>query len=165
MARVPLAAGAILAALTCAEGHSTGRSIDSSPPNSTRDSASTLSTGVLRGQEAAPLVVGEKYLVTPFPNILHALDLADPGTTRWSFEPQPLSAAQGVACCDLVNRGAAYKAGRVFFSTLGNHTVAVDAATGKELWRTKLGGGAGVTPGRTPGSVDGAGSSRCSACS
>lgn len=138
MARVPLAAGAILAALTCAEGHSTGRSIDSSPPNSTRDSASTFSTGVLRGQEAAPLVVGETmYLVTPFPNILHALDLADPGTTRWSFEPQPLSAAQGVACCDMVNRGAAYKAGRVFFSTLGNHTVA----------------------------VDGAGSSRCSACS
>jgi PQQ-dependent dehydrogenase (methanol/ethanol family) len=100
----------------------------------------TFSTGVLRGQEAAPLVVGETmYLVTPFPNILHALDLADPGTTRWSFEPKPLSAAQGVACCDVVNRGAAYEAGRVFFNTLDNHTVAVDAATGKELWRTKLG--------------------------
>jgi PQQ-dependent dehydrogenase (methanol/ethanol family) len=100
----------------------------------------TFSTGVLRGQEAAPLVVGQTmYVVTPFPNILHALDLTNPGATRWSFRPKPLSAAQGVACCDVVNRGAAYADGRVFFNTLDNHTVAVDAETGKQIWRTKLG--------------------------
>ena len=100
----------------------------------------TFSTGVLRGQEAAPLVVGPTmYVVTPFPNILHALDLTNPGATRWSYEPKPASAAQGVACCDVVNRGAAYADGRVFFNTLDNHTVAVDAETGEELWRTRLG--------------------------
>ena len=100
----------------------------------------TFSTGVLRGQEAAPIVAGQTmYVVTPFPNILHALDLTTPGTTRWSYEPKPLSAAQGVACCDVVNRGAAYSDGRVFFNTLDNHTVAVDAETGKEIWRTRLG--------------------------
>jgi PQQ-dependent dehydrogenase (methanol/ethanol family) len=100
----------------------------------------TFSTGVLRGQEAAPIVVGQTmYVVTPFPNILHALDLTNPGATRWSYEPKPASAAQGVACCDVVNRGAAVADGRVFFNTLDNHTIAVDAETGKELWRTRLG--------------------------
>ena len=49
------------------------------------------------------------------------------------------ASAQGVACCDVVNRGAAYADGRVFFNTLDNHTVAVEAASGRELWKTKLG--------------------------
>src|SRR5215207_4817907 len=40
----------------------------------------SFSTGVLRGQEAAPLVVGSTmYVVTPYPNILYALDLTKPG--------------------------------------------------------------------------------------
>ena len=101
----------------------------------------TFSTGVLRGQEAAPLVVGSTmYVVTPYPNILYALDLTKPGApTRWKYEPQPLAAAQGVACCDVVNRGAAYADGKVFYNTLDNHTVAVDAETGREVWKTKLG--------------------------
>src|SRR4051794_4840164 len=35
----------------------------------------TFSTGVNRGHEAAPLVVnGVMYVVTPFPNLLYALD-------------------------------------------------------------------------------------------
>jgi PQQ-dependent dehydrogenase (methanol/ethanol family) len=44
-----------------------------------------------------------------------------------------------VACCDVVNRGAAYADGRIFFNTLDNQTIAVDAKSGKELWRSKLG--------------------------
>src|ERR1043165_4967057 len=63
----------------------------------------TFSTGVNRGQEAAPIVVGDTmYVVTPYPNILYALDLNNPGTTKWKYEPDPVSAAQGVACCDVV---------------------------------------------------------------
>jgi lanthanide-dependent methanol dehydrogenase len=100
----------------------------------------TFSTGVNRGQEAAPLVVNNTmYVVTPYPNILYALDLNQPGTTKWKYEPQPASAAQGVACCDVVNRGAAYADGKIIYNTLDNHTVAVDAETGRELWKTKLG--------------------------
>ena len=100
----------------------------------------TFSTGVLRGHEAAPLVVGDTmYVVTPYPNILHALDLTNSGALKWSYKPQPLSESQGVACCDVVNRGAAYDGGRIFFNTLDNHTVAVDARSGRELWKTKLG--------------------------
>ena len=45
----------------------------------------------------------------------------------WRFEPMPATAAQGVACCDVVNRGAAYADGRVFFNTLDNQTIALDA--------------------------------------
>jgi len=100
----------------------------------------TFDTGILRGQEAAPLVVGDTmYVVTPYPNILYALDLRRPGTLRWKFEPRPAAAAQGVACCDVVNRGAAYADGLVVFNTLDAHTVAVDAQTGRQAWRTKLG--------------------------
>jgi lanthanide-dependent methanol dehydrogenase len=100
----------------------------------------TFSTGLVRGHEAAPLVVGTMmYVVTPFPNVLYALDLAQQGAVKWSYEPKPSSAAQGVACCDVVNRGAAYAGGRVFYNTLDAHTVAVDAETGRELWKTKVG--------------------------
>ena len=101
----------------------------------------TFSTGVLRGHEAAPIVVdGTMYIVTPYPNYLYALDLTKPGApTKWKFEPNPNASAQGVACCDVVNRGVAYADGRVFVNTLDGQTVAVDAASGKELWRTRLG--------------------------
>src|SRR4051794_23840680 len=100
----------------------------------------TFSTGVNRGQEAAPIVVGDTmYVVTPYPNILYALDLKNPGTIRWKYEPKPAAAAQGVACCDLVNRGCVFDDGRIFYNTLDGHTVAVDAETGKEVWKTKLG--------------------------
>ena len=101
----------------------------------------TFETGVLRGQEAAPLVVDNTmYVVTPFPNILYALDLTKPGAPmKWKYEPQPALAAQGVACCDVVNRGAAFADGKIFYNTLDANTVAVDAKSGKEVWKTKVG--------------------------
>ena len=101
----------------------------------------TFETGVLRGQEAAPIVVDNTmYVVTPFPNILYALDLTKPGAPmKWKYEPQPALAAQGVACCDVVNRGAVFADGKIFYNTLDAQTVAVDAKTGKEVWKTKVG--------------------------
>ena len=103
--------------------------------------AFTFSTGVNKGQEAAPLVVNDTmYIVTPFPNIVYALDLKKPGAPmKWKFEPNPEPASQGVACCDVVNRGAAFYAGRIYFNTLDDHTIAIDAATGKQVWNTKIG--------------------------
>lgn len=99
----------------------------------------TFSTGLTPGHEAVPLVIGDTmYVVTPWPNILYALNLTD-GSIRWAYEPKPSRAAQGVACCDVVNRGAAYLDGKIFFNTLDNHTVAVDAESGEEIWKTKLG--------------------------
>src|SRR4051812_27422472 len=101
----------------------------------------TFSTGLTRGHEAAPLVVNNTmYIVTPWPNYLYALDLTKPGApTKWVYKPNPLPAAQGVACCDVVNRGAAYYEGKIYYNTLDVQTVAVDANTGKEVWKTRLG--------------------------
>jgi PQQ-dependent dehydrogenase (methanol/ethanol family) len=100
----------------------------------------TFSTGVNRGQEAAPIVVGDTmYVVTPYPNILYALDLKNKGAAKWKYEPKPAAAAQGVACCDVVNRGAAYSEQKLFFNTLDGHVCAVDAQTGKQAWKTKIG--------------------------
>jgi len=101
----------------------------------------TFSTGVLRGHEAAPIVVNNTmYIVTPYPNIVYALDLTQPGAPlKWKFEPNPASASQGVACCDFVNRGLVYYDNRIYFNTLDDQTIALDAATGSEVWRTKVG--------------------------
>ena len=101
----------------------------------------TFSTATTHGYEAPPLVVnGTMYLITPFPNYLYALDLTKPGApTKWVFKPKPLAASQGVACCDVVNRGAVYDAGKIFFNTLDGQTIAVDANSGQQVWRTQLG--------------------------
>src|SRR5919197_5275581 len=100
----------------------------------------TFSTGVNKGHEAAPLVVADMmYVVTPYPNILYALDLKKNGAVKWKFEPEPAAAAQGVACCDVVNRGCFFNKGKIFFNTLDDNVCAVDAATGNLLWKTKVG--------------------------
>jgi alcohol dehydrogenase (cytochrome c) len=100
----------------------------------------TFSTGLTRGHEAAPLVVGDTmYVVTPWPNLLYALDLKNDGVLKWTYSPQTSASAQGVACCDVVNGGGAYFKGRIYYNTLDMHTVAVDAATGKQIWKTSMG--------------------------
>ncbi|HXG22029.1 MAG TPA: methanol/ethanol family PQQ-dependent dehydrogenase [Methylomirabilota bacterium] len=101
----------------------------------------TFSTGVLRGHEGAPLVVGDTmYLVTPFPNIVYALDLTKPGApVKWKYEPKQDASVIPIACCDVVNRGAAYADGKIFFNQLDAHTVALDAKTGKEVWKVQQG--------------------------
>lgn len=100
----------------------------------------TFSTGVLNGHEGAPLVIDSvMYLVTPYPDIAYALDLTNPGTIKWSFHPNPDPWSVGMACCDVVNRGWAWADGKLIYNLLDDRTVAVDAATGKPVWETKLG--------------------------
>jgi lanthanide-dependent methanol dehydrogenase len=100
----------------------------------------SFSTGKLRGHEAAPIVVGSTmFIVTPHPNTVFALDLARDGALKWRYDPPVSRAAAGVACCDVVNRGVAYDNGRIFFNTLDAQTIALDAESGRELWRVRLG--------------------------
>jgi len=101
----------------------------------------TMSTGVAHGHEGQPLVIDNTmYVVTPFPNNLIAVDLTKPGgAVKWIFEPHPDSRAVGIACCDIVNRGASFANGKIIYSLLDANLVAVDVATGKQAWRTKVG--------------------------
>jgi lanthanide-dependent methanol dehydrogenase len=101
----------------------------------------SFSTGVVRGHEAAPIVANNTmYVITPYPNIVYALDLTQPGApVKWKYESNPSSSSQGVACCDVVNRGVVYSDGKIFFNTLDNNTIALDAATGTEVWKTRVG--------------------------
>jgi lanthanide-dependent methanol dehydrogenase len=100
----------------------------------------TFSTGVLAGHEGQPLVVGDTmYVVTPWPNVLYAFDLTKEGyPLRWKYRPDVSSNAIGVSCCDTVNRGAFYADGKIIYNLLDGHTVAVDAKTGRELWKTQI---------------------------
>src|SRR6058998_4279724 len=100
----------------------------------------TFSTGVLGGHEGQPLVVGSTmYVVTPFPNVLYAFDLTREGyPLKWKYRPEVNPTAVGIACCDAINRGAVYADGKIVYNLLDGHTVAVDAATGQELWKTQI---------------------------
>ena len=100
----------------------------------------SFSTGVLGGHEGQPLVVGSTmYVVTPFPNVLYAFDLSREGyPLRWKYRPDVNPTAVGVACCDAINRGAVYADGKIVYNLLDGHTVAVDANTGRELWKTQI---------------------------
>ena len=101
----------------------------------------SFDTGTKHGLEAAPIVANDTmYIATPWPNRIFALDLTKPGAPlKWTFDPSPSRAAKGEACCDWVNRGAVYADGKVIFNTLDAYTIALDANSGKQLWKTRLG--------------------------
>ncbi|WP_417668750.1 lanthanide-dependent methanol dehydrogenase XoxF5 [Roseibium sp.] len=95
----------------------------------------TFSTGVLRGHEGSPLVIGDvMYVHTPFPNIVYALDLKNDGKILWKYEPKQDPDVIPVMCCDTVNRGVAYAEGKIFLHQADTKLVALDANTGEELW-------------------------------
>jgi PQQ-dependent dehydrogenase (methanol/ethanol family) len=96
----------------------------------------TFSTGVLRGHEGSPLVVGNiMYVHTPFPNIVYALDLSQDGKILWKYEPKQDPSVIPVMCCDTVYRGTAYADGTIYHHQADTTLVALDAKTGKEKWK------------------------------
>jgi PQQ-dependent dehydrogenase (methanol/ethanol family) len=101
----------------------------------------TFSLAVNKGQEAAPIVADNTmYVVTAYPNYVYALDLTKPGAPlKWKFAPGPALASQGLACCDVVNRGGTVSHGKYIFDTLDGQVIALDIHTGKALWRVRLG--------------------------
>ena len=106
----------------------------------------SFSTGVLRGHEGAPLVLGDvMYVHTPFPNIVLR---ARPQRRRQ--DPLEIRARAGsrtsipVMCCDTVNRGLAYADGKIFLHQADTTLVALDAKTGASRlvghgWRCRQG--------------------------
>ena len=92
----------------------------------------TFSTGVLRGHEGGPLVIGDMmYVHTPFPNIVYALDLNNDGKILWKYEPKQDPNVIPVMCCDTVNRGVAYADGKIILHQADTTLVALDAKTGE----------------------------------
>ena len=102
----------------------------------------SFSTGVLGAHEGNPLVVGSMlYLETPHPNTVYALDLAQPGAPiAWKYAA-PGAARSGqlpTGCCDAGNRGLAWhSSGKIYAPLLTGDLAALDAATGREIWRVR----------------------------
>src|SRR5579872_3139603 len=95
----------------------------------------TFSTGVLRGHEGAPLVIGNTmYVHTPFPNKVYALDLANENKIIWSYEPKQDPNVIPVMCCDTVNRGLAYADGKIFLHQADDKLVALNSKNGNVEW-------------------------------
>ncbi len=99
----------------------------------------TFSTGALRGHEGQPLVVGTTmYAHSAYPNHVYALDLTKEGAPiKWRYTPKQDDRAVPVACCDLVHRGVNYAQGKILMVTLDGQVIALDANTGKEVWKAR----------------------------
>ena len=100
----------------------------------------TFSTGVLRGHEGGPLVIGDvMYVHAPFPNNVFALDLNKNAQILWKYEPKQDPTVIPVMCCDTVNRGLSYADGKIFLYQADTTLVALDAKTGNVVWSVKNG--------------------------
>jgi lanthanide-dependent methanol dehydrogenase len=99
----------------------------------------TFSTGVLRGHEGGPLVIGDTlYVHSAFPNKVFAIDL-NTLKIKWKYEPKQDPSVIPVMCCDTVNRGVAFGDDKIFLQQADTNLVALDAKTGKEIWKVKNG--------------------------
>jgi PQQ-dependent dehydrogenase (methanol/ethanol family) len=100
----------------------------------------TFSTGVLRGHEGGPLIIGNMmYVHTPFPNKVYAIDLSQENKIVWKYEPKQDPNVIPVMCCDTVNRGLAFGDGKIFLHQADTTLVALDAKTGQVAWTAKNG--------------------------
>jgi lanthanide-dependent methanol dehydrogenase len=100
----------------------------------------TFSTGVLRGHEGGPLIIGNTmYVHTPFPNIVYALDLNKDGIIKWKYEPKQDADTISVMCCDTVNEGPAYADNKILLYQADTTLIALNAETGEVVWKAQNG--------------------------
>jgi alcohol dehydrogenase (cytochrome c) len=86
-----------------------------------------------RSQQSQPLVYkGVLYVTTHSATM--AVDVKT-GRQLWKTKVDYPADVPRVACCGIMNRGAAIFDGRLFRTTLDAHVIALDMKTGKELWR------------------------------
>jgi alcohol dehydrogenase (cytochrome c) len=95
--------------------------------------------GALRSNEATPIVIGDTLYVpsSSGPRSVYALD-ARTGVIRWQYQPVIAEDVEPFVCCDLDSRGVTYADGKIVFGTLDGRLIALDAKTGKELWKTQV---------------------------
>src|SRR3974390_822340 len=94
-----------------------------------------LSLANAGGEEAQPLVLDGVMYVTN----AKATVAIDVGTGRqiWKTPVDWLPETPRVVCCGVSNKGAAIYDGKIYRTTLDAFVVALDAKTGKEIWRQK----------------------------
>lgn len=113
----------------------------------------SFSTGIAGPHEGGPLVIGSTLFVqTPYPNQVYALDLTRPGApVKWKYVaplPRPVRGARAprdttppampTGCCGGGSRGLAWhKSGRIYVPILSGELAALDAKTGREIWRVR----------------------------
>ncbi len=95
-----------------------------------------FSTGVLRGHEGSPIVIGNRmYVHSAFPNNVFALDLDNDNKILWKYSPKQDPSVIPVMCCDTVNRGVQVAGDTLILGQADTTLVALDTATGKEKWK------------------------------
>jgi alcohol dehydrogenase (cytochrome c) len=101
--------------------------------------AYTLQFGALRSNEATPIVIGDTLYVSSSwgPKSVWALDAAT-GAKKWAYEPELPTDMMQYACCDVDSRGVTFSGGKIFVGRLDGFLVSLDAATGKEIWKTQV---------------------------
>ena len=101
--------------------------------------AYSLSLASLRSNESSPVVIGDTLYVTTWwgPKYVYAINAAT-GAKKWTYEPDMPDDVLQYACCDVNNRGVAYADGKIFIGRLDGKLTALDAASGKELWTSKV---------------------------
>jgi alcohol dehydrogenase (cytochrome c) len=88
-----------------------------------------------RSEESQPLVYQGVIYVTTHSATM-AVD-AKTGKQIWKTKVEYPPETPRVVCCGIINRGVALFDGKVFRTTLDANVIALDAKTGKELWRQK----------------------------
>ena len=92
-------------------------------------------TATDRGLEATPLVIDGVMYATGSWSVTYAID-ARTGKQLWKYDPEVHRKYDNIACCDVVNRGAAFLNGKVYVGVLDGRLVALDSKTGKVAWTT-----------------------------
>ena len=89
-----------------------------------------------RAEESQPLVYkGVLYVTTNSATI--AVD-AKTGKQLWKTKVEYPPETPRVVCCGIINRGAALYEGKIIRGTLDAKLVALDAKTGKQLWKSDV---------------------------
>jgi hypothetical protein len=93
-------------------------------------------TRTLDKQENTPLVVDGVMYTIQSPNDVIALDAAT-GKTIWTYLHKPAPGTRN-PCCGNLTRGVAILGDKLFLATLDAQMIAINAKTGKELWKTEV---------------------------
>ena len=91
--------------------------------------------GTNRVLEATPVVIDGVLYTSGVAGRAYAFDAAS-GHELWRFEPTVDMQVNRTVCCDMANRGVAVARGKVFVSALDGWLYALDARSGKVLWKS-----------------------------